>query len=193
MTNLDRPGIFKARPVQWKVKTFEGKASVAIAIEFVVTAQLDGGDWVDWSGYAPHHVWGDFFVVKKDGTSNVATVQQLAVSLGWNGSLRQINSTAPPQDEVQITVKDEVYNGKTYYKASWINPGDYVPNGGGADDAEVDQLEARFGSLLRAAAGSKRPAAPKAQPPAKAAETAAPPAARQDQRDAGQDYGQIPF
>lgn len=167
-TPLNRPGIFKAREESRRVKTFQNSSAVAIAIEFVVLAEKNGDDWTDWSGYEEVRVWGDFFIVKKDGTPSVATVQQLAASLEWSGSLRDL---APRRDlVVQITVKGEDYNGKTYFKASWINPGDYVPVPSGADDQEIGQLEARFGSLLKAAAGSakKAPPPPPKRPPAKA-------------------------
>lgn len=187
---LDRAGIFMAMPASWKVKTFPNSSSVAISIEFRILAQLDGSEWTDWTSYDEVRCWGDFFVVKKDGKPNVATVQQLAASIGWQGSLRQVVGGAPPEVKVQITVKDETYNGKTFFKASWINPEDYVPTGGGADADEVGQLDARFGSLLRAAAsGSGKPPASKPKTaPAPSAEAA--PAGAQDD---GRDYGTIPF
>ena len=163
---LNRPGIFKAREESRRIKTFPNSSSVAIAIEFVVLAEQNGDDWTDWSGYEETRVWGDFFVVKKDGTPNVTTVQQLAASLEWSGSLRD---TTPRRDlVVQITVKGEDYNGKTYHKASWINPGDHMPGAPGADDQEIGQLEARFGSLLKAAAGSAKKAPPPKKPPTSA-------------------------
>lgn len=155
--NLDRSGIFKARPATWKVKTFPNSQAVAISFEFVIVAQLDGSTWTDWTGYEPVRCFGDFFVVKKTGQPNVVTVQQLATSLGWNGDLRAVFGE-PPDCVVQISVKEEVYEGKSYFKASWVNPEDYVPQGGGADEATVEQLQTRFGSLLRAAAAPAKPA-----------------------------------
>lgn len=170
---LDREGIFKARPVSWRVKTFEGKSTVAIAIEFVVLAQLteavdEAGqkrhDWQDWSDYLEHRVWGDYWVITKNGAPNEVTVQQLAESLGWGGSLKAVTAGPPPDRVVQITVKADTYNGKTNFKAGWMNPGDYTPTPGGAPKEEVDALEAQFGSLLRAAAsGARQPPKP-AQP-----------------------------
>ena len=75
--NIDREGIFKARPLQWRVKVFDGSLSVAIAIEFAIVAQLADNEWQDWSGYDEHRVWGDWWVVKKDGKPNVSAVEQL--------------------------------------------------------------------------------------------------------------------
>jgi hypothetical protein len=161
---LDREGIFKALPQSWKVKQFDSSTAVAIEIEFAILAQLDGSEWVDWSNYEEHRVRGDFWVVKKTGQANIKTVEALRDAIGWNGSLKGIVGTKPPECVVQVTVKAEDYNGKTFYKAAFINPGDYQPGSEGADASEVDQLEARFGSLLRAAAGPMKAKAPAPKP-----------------------------
>lgn len=173
--NIDRAGIFKARPVAWRVQPAKDSSSVAIAIEYRITAQLVNNEWEDWSQYADHYCWGNHYVVTRQGRPNDTTVRQLAESLGWTGSLADIVSGGPPDVEVQITVKEHVYNGKTTFRAEWLNPGDYVPVPGGASEDEVRGLEARFGSLLRAAAGgaakpapAKPASAPKAKPPAPA-------------------------
>lgn len=152
---LDREGIFMARAQQWSVRTFETSQAVAINIEFLILGQLnqDGG-WDDWRNYDEHTCWGMFFITKKDGTVNAVTVEQLARSLGWSGDLQVVANTTPPRTPVQITVKGEEYRGTVAYKASWINPKDYTPSPHGASDEEVGRLQARFGSLLRAAAAA---------------------------------------
>lgn len=162
---LEREGIFKMRPLSWKVEPSQNSKSVAIAIEFVVLAQLaedvdaNGAkvySWIDWSEAEEHRVWGRYYVVGKEGKANVSSCEQLAESMGWNGTLKSVQAGPPPRGlVVQVTVKADTYNGKTTYKAGWMNPGDYVPTGGGADESEVNALDAQFGSLLRAAASSK--------------------------------------
>lgn len=156
--NLERTGIFKAIPKTWSVKTTESSDAIAVSIRFDITQELDGSTWKDWSGYQTHHVYGDFWVVKRTGQPLVDQVKNLSEVLGWNGALSSIVSAPPPRTEVQITVDAEEYNGKTYYKAKWLRPGDYTPNFG-ADADEVKALDQRFGSLLRAAAG--KPGKPK--------------------------------
>lgn len=198
---LDREGIFKVRPVSWRVKTFPSSKSVAIAIEFVVVAQLDEESaadktytWQDWTVYDEIRVWGDYWVVKKDGQPNVGTCEQLAEAMGWRGSLKAVQAGPPPQCIVQVTVKSEDYQGKTYYKAAWMNPEDYVPTSGGAPAEEVDALEASFGSLLRAATSGKASPPKKAQPPTRA--VAPKPVASQPEAGPGKtepNYGDIPF
>lgn len=170
--NLDREGIFKARPVAWFIRQSENTQSVAVVIEYLVTAQLVDGDWLDWTQYEPHKVWGNHFVVKRDGSANVSTVKQLAEAIGWRGSLKQITDETPPDCIVQVAVKPNVYEGKTTYRVEWVNPEDYVPTGGGASTDAVDKLELRFGALLRAAAGpAKAKPAPKPATPPKPPQT----------------------
>lgn len=192
---LDREGIFKARPVGWRVKKFDSSQAVAIAIEFAILAQLDGNEWTSWDGYEAVHAWGDWFVIKKDGRPNVGSsdkpgaIEQLRDSIGWDGRFETIAASPPPDVVVQITVKSEQYNGSTYFKATWMNPGDYTPTPGGATTDEVKALDARFGSLLRAAAGGGTKKAP-AKAPAPAARKAAP---AEPFNPATVDPDQIPF
>ncbi len=171
---LDRPGIFKARPLSWAVRTADSGA-VAIALEYLVLAQLDGAEWVDWSAAEDHTVFGDTYVVKKDGTVHTSGVEQLVAALGWNGDLRSV-AGVPPQVVVQITVKEEEYQGKKRLKVSWVNPGDYSPRPEAASDGDVARLQVRFGSLLRAAAAVATKKAPP-KPPTPPAPAPAPPAA----------------
>lgn len=154
---LEREGIFKARPVSWEVSQADSGA-VAVSFCFEIVAQLDQGNeehpWIDWSSSAPHHCYGAWWVVGKDRKIHQGAVDQLKLSLGWNGSLLDVSATEVPDKIVQITVKAETYKEKTRYKAGWMRPEDYVPTGGGASVSEVQQLDAQFGSLLRAAAAA---------------------------------------
>ncbi len=164
---LDRAGIFRARPLSWCVRDRQDSAAIAISIEYQILAQLDGSDWADWSEFEEHTIFGDHYVVKRDGTINTVTVEQLAESLGWSGDLRSVTGV-PPDVVVQITVKAETYNGVERLKVAWINPGDFSPRPESAAPETVAKLQSRFGSLLRAAAGSK---AKKPAPPAPAAQS----------------------
>ena len=170
MRDLDREGIFKARPVSWHVKDATSGA-VAVSFEFEIMAQWDSDSgWADWSSYDTHRCVGAWWVVKKNGQLNTGAVEQLRHAIGWTGDLRSVFGT-PPETVVQITVKAEEYDGRTRFKAAWMNPEDYEPSPQGASEATVNQLQARYGSLLRAAATATggrtapAPAAPEAPPP----------------------------
>lgn len=163
-TRLDRPGLFKARLASWGLKEAKSGA-VAVNIEFIVTAQYADGEWQDWTQYGDYFVFGDFWVVGKSGLPNESAVKQLVECLAWTGDLRDI-SQAPPAVIVQILVNEEEYEGKTYIKATWMNPEDHVPGPNHLDDGEVAQLNNRFGSMLRASASAARAAIPAAANPA---------------------------
>jgi hypothetical protein len=167
---LDRSGIFKARPFDWSVQPSDKTKSVAISVGLLIIAQYENGEWVSWEGYEPHQTRGWWYVIGKNGQVNTTAVEQLAKSLGWNGDLKAINGDAPDV-VVQVSVKAEEFNGKTNYKAGWMNPENFVPENIGASDEDVSKLSIQFGSLLRAAASSvkKTPAAktpPKSPPKA---------------------------
>lgn len=166
---LDRAGIFMAKPLSWAVKTYDSQ-SVAIEFEFKILGEWNGEGWNDWRDYDEYTVWGHYFVVKKDGSVNGATVEQLARSLGWDGDLNAVVNQEVPGRAVQITVKQDIYKDTVRYKAGWMNHKDFVPSSQGADAETVGSLQGRFGSLLRAAAASVN----KDQPATKAAPVEAP-------------------
>jgi hypothetical protein len=172
---LDRAGIFKARPFDWSVQPSASTKSVAISIGLLIEAQYEDGEWVSWAEYEPHQTRGWWYVIGKNGQINLNAVEQLAKSLGWNGDLKAITGDAP-NVVVQVSVKANEYEGKTTYKAGWMNPEDYVPESSGASDEDVSKLSVQFGSLLRAAAASAKKAAPAAKAPAKIAKLITPPA-----------------
>lgn len=175
MRRLDRAGIFRARPLSWRMRNSDSSQAVAVSMEFLILEQLDGSKWASWSEYEEHNVYGDYYVVKKDGSVNATIVEQLVISLGWSGDLRDL-AKAVPDVVVQITVKADEWGGQTRFKAEWLNPGDYVPQSNAASTGSLDAAQARFGSLLRAAAAGAKPPAPTTPPPARPAPSAPPPA-----------------
>lgn len=173
MNKLDRAGVFKARPIAMGLQPSRETKSVAVWIEFQITAQQDGSEWTDWSEYEDHSITGFFYIVKRDGNVNVPTVENLAAVLDWDGNPETIGGD-PPDILVQITVEEDTYNGKTALKVKWLNSADYQGGVSTATPDQVKAISAQFGSVLRAAAGAARKTktATKAKPPAKTAPVA---------------------
>jgi len=151
---IDRESIFKAVPSEWIVQQAESGA-IGINIKFAIIEYLENGQWIDWRNFGPYDVSGTYWVVKKDGTINTVTVNQLVESLGWDGSFAHVDKAAP-QVVVQIKVEQSTYEGKAYFKTGWMNPGDYTPEKKQLDPDIVKNLDSRFGSLLRAAASQTK-------------------------------------
>lgn len=154
---IDREGTFKAKPIAWSIHRSQGSQSVGINVQFDIVAKQEGDEWEDWTMYGPCSVFGYFNVLKKDGTVNQKTVENLAEVLSWNASMQQITSAPPPDVVVQVVVEFNEYNGKSSYRVKWLNPGDYTHAGGGCSPDEARALDAQFGSLLRASAGAVAP------------------------------------
>lgn len=175
---LDRPGIFKGRIIGCQVEDGSTKPeptkTVSVSIKFEVTAQLEGQEWKDWSEYGPYSVIGWYHVIGKDGGVNQKTVDQLVKSFGWNGDLSAFLGDAPDVlgKVVQFTVEENNYNGKTSYRAGWMNPEDYAPQSRALDADSVKKLNTQAGSLLRAAAAAAKAGSPASTAP----KTKAPPA-----------------
>jgi len=159
--DMDRAGTFKAKPVYWGLNRYD-TGSIAVSMKFEILSQLEDDIWNSWETYAPVAVWGKFFIVKKDGTINTRTVEDLAKATGWNGDPTAVGAGEAPDCIVQLTVEPNEYKGVTTYEAQWINPDGYVHQGGGMSEGDLSDIQVRYGSLLRAAAAAhiKKPSAP---------------------------------
>ena len=155
MSRLDREGNFKAIPVSWGLEDNENTESIAVAIQFKITAAHDGGEWIDWTPYEEQTIVGRFYVVKADGTINQFAVDSLVTALGWDGRTDNMEA-GPPAVECQLTTANEEWKGKVSLKVKWINHVNYSPGVGGMAADKVAGVSTRFGSLLRAAAAEAR-------------------------------------
>ena len=161
MKQLDREGRFRVTPAFAMLREAQSGA-VGIQIDFKIVADWTGEEWRSWEGYDEYEVEGTFWVIKKDGGVNQSAVDQLTQVLGWSGSLDDL--TFNTATVVQVAVKAETYNEFTSYRASWLYPADADPLGGQVNDQRTSELQTRFGSLLRAAAGSTSAPAPTPAP-----------------------------
>lgn len=150
---MDSAGICLAKPLSWRVITAKDSLAVAININFLIRAKLTELDeWEDWERFEDqYHTYGSFFIIGRDGALNETNITQLSLSLGWDGDLLSVNHPVPDVT-VQISVKEEEFDGKVRYRAAWINPGDYSPGIQGASQEEISVLVTQYGPSLRAVA-----------------------------------------
>ncbi len=162
---LDREGVFRAFPVAWTMEKADSGA-VAIAFQFAIHQEWTPGDRV-WSQEWPpgYFTTNRTWIGKKDGNLNDSAIANLGKCGLWNGDTDAI-AGPPPRVFVLIDVAAEEYNGKTTFRANWINPNADEPaaRGGFApmDKSLMDQMRARFGTATKVIAGG----APSGSPPA---------------------------
>lgn len=167
MPQIDREGIFKVAAGGQHGLEKADSGAVAVAIKFKITDKLEGNDWQDWSAYS-YETWARLWIIGKDGNVNEKAIQTLRDILGWDGDLDSVGAERWQLPACQVNVKADTYDGKTKYKAEWINPIDYVPDSRpkSAPPETVQSLKNQFGAQIRACFGN-RPLANTA-PPAKA-------------------------
>ncbi|HAN97719.1 MAG TPA: hypothetical protein DCQ98_09950 [Planctomycetaceae bacterium] len=119
--------------------------------------------WIDWRAYRLF-ASGTVYIVKKDGTLNLKSIESLGKSIGFAGDLLSFQNGRFDGNRVRITVKASQSNGKVYHDIAWINSPDSVPPVGFSptpiDDQDLRQLQQRFQGQLRSIASAGRSAAP---------------------------------
>jgi len=127
-------------------------------------------------------LWHRVYLSKNDGDLNEKQIKQVKNATGWPGApLFWLEDTDLKGKLVQITTKEEEWEGKTQIKGGWLSKYEEAgPSSGGggaapADDNTRRQLGALFDSKLRAIADE--PAKPAARPEAPAPPAEAPVAA----------------
>lgn len=164
MKYLERQGTFKAKAIEWSVKE-ANTGTVGIAVLFECHEVKQGDEWRPVM--PPAFVRGDFYVMKKDGEVMQKTAHELCCSFAWGGSFDEVRVNPPPDAVVQVDVEVQTYQGRQYYKARHVRPGNMDSLGDEVSEARAKELDKRHGSALREVA--KKAAAQRAEspPPAK--------------------------
>lgn len=186
MIPVDREGSFRGVILEYGIKEFpSGSVSIKFKAELTEIYDFEQEQWLPWD--YDMEVYGDCFVVKKDGNLNEAAIASLVDNAGWDGKFQSITDQTWKPTPCQFSVKKSEHQGKTYFNAAFINGFDDEPGGSlpQMDPVKVKGLDAKFGSQLRALTGNKMrnqapppvgnkpPAPPKQQAPAMAAAQAA--------------------
>lgn len=172
----DRDGAFRGTIQEYGLKEFpSGAVAIKYRADLEEIYNFDTESWhpcSDWD----MEVYGDCFVVKKDGSLNTASVSSLVDHAGWDGQFKSIQDATWEPTPCQFSVKRSEYEGKVYFNAAFINGFDDTPGGGALpmlEPAKVSSLDAKFGSAMRVLtankmrnqtappAGAKPPAPPK--------------------------------
>lgn len=194
---IDREGTFRGRIVSYGLQEAQSKA-LAVQITARIDEQWVDDHWEDWRQYdveASGYIW----IIKKDGSDNDSQVRALVDCAGWDGVFSSIVSGAWKPEPCQFVVKEDSYKEQIRYRINWLNAYDSSPTGGNVDSNRARELDALYGSRIRAVVGnvkrnalapSGKPSAP--PPPANRGMTREEVAAESAAIAAG-DGGEIPF
>lgn len=138
---IEEEGVFRAFPVAWTVEPSpkDDSQSVAIAFRFAIAQKWHGKEH-GWSEQWPvgYFTENRTYVVKRDGTINQGAVDALAKCGLWDGDWDKLEGPVPSVF-VLVDVGPDTYEGKTRYRANWVNPNADEPQARGGF-APVDHL-----------------------------------------------------
>lgn len=166
---VDREGEFRGVISAYGIYNAE---SGALGISLVGDLQdlwqppADGADgyWCPWGEYQMQ-AEGTVWIVKKDGTPNLAGIESLCKYAGWDGELSSIAEESWQPTPARMSVKKESYEGKERFKLAFLNDFNREPGSkGNVDPDKARELQTRFGSHFKAIAGTV--AQSKSPPPA---------------------------
>lgn len=183
MPHPDRPGNFKATPLQWSV-TQQGKNKLlTFMVKYLLTHWWNDetNEWQSCShlnmesvGYhylttAPKAAEGD--KPAKDAGWNERGIQSVREAFGWTGDdIETLHNTNWSMTQVQVQIDEEIYEGKKRLKLNWLNHVDRAVGFQRAAPEFVAGLAAQFNAGLRAISANTAPAgmvvAPKPDPAA---------------------------
>ncbi len=168
---VEEEATFRAFPVAWTVVE-KDSGSVAIRFQFAIYQKWHGKEQ-GWSAQWPpgYFSYNDTWIIgrkDKGGDTNQGAIENLGKCGLWDGDWDKIAGPVPSVF-VLIDVGPSTYEGKTTYRADWVNANADVPTPRGgfapADPTVLAQLRARFQSKTRAIAGGA-PAGTAPAPPA---------------------------
>lgn len=161
-------GNYQARPMQWRVGTSKNGA-VEFAVEFSLYGQWNGETWQE----CDLSITGYFYLITKNGSVNEKTVEQVEQAFKWDrrtGTAQLANAGSLPDCQIYCDF-EAGQDGGQRIKVKWLNQLDHEPGSGlkATDPQEVQNIDARFGALLRGSSPNKGPIAPPpaANPPVK--------------------------
>ncbi|KKM07634.1 hypothetical protein LCGC14_1731980 [marine sediment metagenome] len=163
MTELYEEGSFRGRIIEywWCPSKTTSSRGVGIKVEIDEYWHAETQQWGSYEGFPV--VSGVVWIIGTDGVLNQRQVQSLTDHAGWNGDFDSISDGTWKPTPVQVKVGTNERQGNTEYRIDWVNAYDSIPGGSGLNAETAKELNAKYGSQLRALRGNvTRNAAPPA-------------------------------
>ena len=167
---IDRVGTFRGRIVEYGLQEASDTASqslgIVLRVEIDEAYNFEAEQWEDWKPFQ-YDARGYVNLVKKDGSANDKSAENLCKCTGWNGSIGDIATGEWRPEAIQFTTKEDSFKDRVSYKIDFINEFNRTP-GGGIKNIEPDKakaLQMKYGTTFKAlAANVKRNQPPKDKP-----------------------------
>lgn len=159
----NREGRFRAVIEDVGISESGKPPKLCVALGFSLTSELTAQGWRDVTA-ENMAITGYFYLELNDGSINTFTVDQFKSALRWSGRDIQHLITAKGI-ELQITLQNETYEGKTRLRVKYLNPFDYEGGGVKHDEDAMKRAQNRLGAKLRALSGGTSVPTVKVTPP----------------------------
>ena len=163
MPQIDRVGTWGAMITSCVVNETGDNKLTTLIIEMKIDreAQPDGEGKPQWVDVAAEglYVTQWLYLEKKNGSLNTMSIDQARQALGWEDGIGWFEENDVSGEMVQVTTKEETYQGKQQIRAGWLSKYDSAgptSGGGNAEPADADtmrRMKGRMDSKLRAIAG----------------------------------------
>lgn len=152
---VQQEGLFRGFILTWGLKEFDS-GSICAKMKVQLTEAMIDGEWVDWSD-AGLSVWGDIWVVGKDGNLNERNCNDLIRSVGWDGDFDTVvKGDLNGLNQFQLRVKCETgRDGVDRYEIAYLREYNYIPCCSKIEDDTVRKIQRKFKGKLAALASSK--------------------------------------
>jgi len=143
---IEQEGHFRCNIVEYALRKVSSGA-VGVYIRCRLLELYDQEDWTEYEAQG-YETDGTIWIVKKNGELIANNVKSLRQFAGWNGNLVSIADDTWKPTRCQVQVTKESYNGKTSFRASFINGWDSTPGARSLRADEAQQLQSKLSHQL---------------------------------------------
>lgn len=160
---INREGTFVGYAMQSGVSKTKknGHPQFVAKLQAVQEYDFEGQAFVDITGVEEVEATGYFVLFDKDCKATLNAKQiKLAYPHLLPLSTRKLNDEDLSEIAIQFRVEEREYKGNKKMDVTWIDHVDAIPGGtvGKADDATVDEIEAKYAAAFRELNGGDKPA-----------------------------------
>ena len=166
-------GKYKGSPIAWAVKPTGNNNLPTFIVTWTLALIEINGEWQQITSGDTIDAY--YYLRNKNGEANKFTLEMLRDVFGWDtASYSSLAGNSWGDVEAQLVIEMETYEGRTRPKVKYTNPADWEGGAHETDAGLVADMDAKYGSELRAMFSGNSGTPPKpTSTPARDAMTAA--------------------